>query len=105
MHKRRKRKYFTFRTKLEKLENATDFIAYVELLEIGTKMARYECDDRTRDILQKLFIAFFTFANRPHLFNDIEQLNQVDELHTALYKQNPYYFNNIKYSANRDGFK
>lgn len=75
-----------------KLDNVADFSEYFELLKSFSKISRY---DRSQLIANELFCGFFKFLNRPHLFDNADQLNAVDRLHIELYKQDA----NLLYST------
>lgn len=42
-----------------------------------------------KTIQNKLYYAYFMFLNRPNAFNDVNQLNEVDRLHTKIFIRNP----------------
>lgn len=38
---------------------------------------------------KKLYFAYVTFVDRPDAFDNADQLNEADRLHTKLFDQNP----------------
>lgn len=41
-------------------------------------------------------MTYFTFVDRPNAFDNLDQLNEVDKLHAALYNEQSEYFLNFK---------
>lgn len=70
-----------FRTKLNSLASSTDMKEYKNLLEICVTNYIYGT------FLNTLFFTFFMFVDRPKLFDNDKQLNDIDRLHIELFNQ------------------
>lgn len=81
-----------FSDKIDNLANLTDFGEYINLLKLGLNLIRYQPSSELQKTLQKLYFAYFTFVDRPSLFDDSKQLNEVDRLHIEFYESFPFYF-------------
>lgn len=84
-----------FRVEIENLANATDFSPYLKLLKMCNRLSGHlyvhyypNIHDVVYKAFDKLYAAYFTFANRPKAFDNAEQLNEVDRLHIELWERN-----------------
>lgn len=77
---------------IKKLANDKDFSNYIKLLKICVSIAQFNENYLIRENLEKLHFAFFTFVDRPNMFDDVEQLDEVDRLHIQLYSSYFMYF-------------
>lgn len=90
---------------IENLKNASDFSDYVKLLETAVKTNGFYAIDEVNQVFKKLYFAFFQFVDRPHAFDDTEQLNDVDRLHSELYEFDSMHFHNLSTDADRQECK
>lgn len=84
--------FICFRNVLALLETATNFQDYIKLLRITLAISRYGSNYRLNGLKHKIFHAFFTFVNRPELFDNMNELEQVDRLFIQLYEHKPGMF-------------
>lgn len=63
------------------------------------QIAQYNSNFEMKQTVEKVYFAFVTFVNRPTLFENLEQLLEVDGLITELYDQ---YADNIGEFKNVD---
>lgn len=89
-------KSLDFRSKINNLANATDFNDYIKLLKTFVKIARTTINYEIKNVLTNLYMTYFTFVDRPNAFDNLDQLNEVDKLHAALYNEQSEYFLNFK---------
>lgn len=75
--------YFIFSKTIENLTSSTDFGDYIKLLKVCVWVARNQVLEMKASFKQ-LFFAYFTFVNRPNAFDNADQLNEADRLHTKL---------------------
>lgn len=69
------------------------------------KIGRYAENSEMRKIIDKVYFAYFTFVDRPQIFDEVNELNEVDQLHTQLFNQDPNYYNQYKsWFATEDEF-
>lgn len=74
------------RFEIENLENATDFSGYIKLLKMGKGLTKFNLSGMS-ETFEKLYSAYFTFVNRPTVFDDAERLNEVDQLHIEFWER------------------
>lgn len=81
-------KLLNFSKRIGDLASASDFGDYIRLLKIFVMIAGQDARSDMKMAFTKLYFAYFTFVDRPDMFDDADQLNEVDRLHTKLFNQN-----------------
>lgn len=96
---------YNFRKSLLNLKNSSDFTDYIKLLKVCLKMVQYSVNYDLRSPLTKLRFAYYKFVDRPEIFNNSDQLKEVDQLHIELYEKDPFELIIPSLLATRDEYK
>lgn len=67
-------------------------------------MGRYEATQTLDMALRKVYNMYFHFVERPGLFVNLKELNEVDQAHTKFYEQNPSRYIRSKYGKISEHF-
>lgn len=84
--------------KVGSFKTKTYYIDYIKLLQQCMNLVSNanRMNLNLQGSLKRVYYAFYAFGNRPRIFDDIEQLKQVDQLHKKFYKLNPDFFKHEK---------
>lgn len=73
-----------YRSKINALEMSNDFSDYINLLKLTLPMQKYIFESDA-SIYEEIFLAYMSLVNRLKIFDNTKQLQEVEQLHTAMF--------------------